>query len=111
MRQQPINFVWGKPSPSPLPVSELTLAVKAVIAQPATATDALEYGDPAGPPALRQQVAQWLSGFYDTPNAANEICVTARSSLVLWTLFLCLPFADILKSPKPGPGGGATGTV
>lgn len=80
--RKPINFVWGKPAPSLLPVSGLAEAFQIVLGQPEAATDALEYGDTAGPPALRREVARWLSGFYETPNTAQEICITAGSRLV-----------------------------
>ena len=73
----PINLVWGKPAPSLLPVSELAQTMQILLSSPDTATDALEYGDPTGPPALRDQLAQWLTGFYGTPNATDEICITA----------------------------------
>jgi hypothetical protein len=39
---QRINFVWGKPAPSLLPVADLSLAIHDVLIDPAAATDALE---------------------------------------------------------------------
>ncbi|KAK8098931.1 PLP-dependent transferase [Apiospora kogelbergensis] len=54
--------------------------MQSILSSPDTATDALEYGDPTGPPALRDQLAQWLTGFYGTPNATDEICITAGAS-------------------------------
>jgi DNA-binding transcriptional MocR family regulator len=87
---QRINFVWGKPAPSLLPVADLSLAIHDVLINPAAATEALEYGDPAGPVALRQQVATSLSAFYGTSNAADEICITAGSSQGLSTVLQVL---------------------
>ncbi|KAJ5435510.1 aminotransferase [Penicillium cf. griseofulvum] len=87
---QRINFVWGKPAPSLLPVANLSQAIQDILTDPAAATDALEYGDPAGPIALRRQVAKSLSAFYRTPNAADEICITAGSSQGLVTVLQVL---------------------
>ncbi|KAK7931101.1 aminotransferase [Apiospora marii] len=76
----PINLVWGKPAPSLLPVEELAQTMQSILSRPDAATDALEYGDPVGPPALRDQLAQWLTGLYGTPNAMDEICITSGAS-------------------------------
>ncbi|KAJ5654233.1 aminotransferase [Penicillium lividum] len=95
---QPINFVWGKPAPSLLPVVDLSASIQEVLTDSAAATDALEYGDPAGPIALRRQVATSLSTFYRTPNAADEICITGGSSQGLVTVLQVL--ADPLRTKR-----------
>ncbi|KAK2612050.1 Valine--pyruvate aminotransferase [Conoideocrella luteorostrata] len=89
-QKEPINFVWGKPAPSLLPVAELAYCVQDVLADPVSATDALEYGDPAGPATLRQQVADSLAEFYGTPNSAKEICITGGASQGLSTILQVL---------------------
>lgn len=98
LTKQPINFIWGKPAPSLLPVADLSQAIQDVLTDPATATDALEYGDPAGPIALRHQVARSLTAFYRTPNAADEICITAGSSQGLVTVLQVL--ADPVRTKR-----------
>ncbi|THC88911.1 hypothetical protein EYZ11_011640 [Aspergillus tanneri] len=72
----PINFVWGKPAPSLLPVKDLSQALQTVLTDSDAATYALEYADPVGLSALRYQVSSSLSTFDNTPNSFDEICIT-----------------------------------
>ncbi|EFR04289.1 aminotransferase [Nannizzia gypsea CBS 118893] len=89
-KKEEINFVWGKPAPSLLPVKRLSLAVQTVLSSTEAATDALEYGDPAGPVQLRQEVVSLLARFYRTPNEVDEVCITAGASQGLVTVLQVL---------------------
>lgn len=78
--KHPINFLWGKPAPSLLPVTELASAAQAVFSDPSISTTALQYGDRIGYEPLRHQLSSLLARFYNTSTKPEQICITGGSS-------------------------------
>ncbi len=83
-----INFVWGKPAPSLLPVAGLLLAIHDVLIDPAAATDALEYGDP---PSMAPRVPDNEGAPQPTTNPADPARKTVKVHAPYLTLSLCPP--------------------
>ncbi|KAI9831041.1 MAG: hypothetical protein M1819_005279 [Sarea resinae] len=77
-----INLLRGWPNPALLPVSRIRPAAEAALSDPSVSTPGLLYGPDPGYEPLREQVAQWLTSFYDTrePILAERICITGGAS-------------------------------
>ena len=83
-----INLYRGWPNPSLLPISALNSATTTALEDPTIAHPALEYGPDDGYLPLRQEIAQWLTGFYAFPKHGSSqqpipterICITGGAS-------------------------------
>lgn len=81
-RKAIINLLKGWPSPSLLPPEALKAAAGTVLSDQITAVDSLQYGPDEGYHPLRQEVARWLTSFYQPKEAikADRICITGGAS-------------------------------
>lgn len=77
---KPINLLRGWPAPALLPASDLSTAATDLLADPAAAVPALQYGPDAGYGPLRAVLADWLSDFYGTPRDEARLAVTGGAS-------------------------------
>lgn len=77
-----INLLRGWPSPSLLPPEALKAAAGIVLSDQSTAVPSLQYGPDEGHQLLRQEVARWLTSFYQSSNAikTDRICITGGAS-------------------------------
>ena len=79
-----INLMRGWPSTALLPVAQTKAASEAALSSPdiATSSSGLLYGPDAGYQPLREQVAAWLTAFYQPSSAISpeRICVTGGAS-------------------------------
>jgi DNA-binding transcriptional MocR family regulator len=96
---QPINFLWGKPAPSLLPIKQLAQAShQLLLNNAAAAVKNLEYGDALGLPELRKQIASLLNLFYQKSRVdSTNICITAGASFALPTILNVLTDSAITK--------------
>jgi DNA-binding transcriptional MocR family regulator len=98
---QPINFLWGKPAPSLLPITQLAQAShQLLLNDTAAAVENLEYGDALGCLRLRKQVSCLLNLFYHYQKSrvdSTNICITAGASFALPTILNVLTDSAITK--------------
>ena len=95
----PINFLWGKPAPSLLPIAQLGQAShQLLLKNGAAAVENLEYGDALGCLSLRKQIADLLNLFYQSSQVeSTNICITAGASFALPTILNVLTDSAITK--------------
>lgn len=96
---QPINFLWGRPAPSLLPITQLAQAShELLLKDAAAAVENLEYGDALGCPRLRKQIASLLNLFYHKSRVdSTNICITAGASFALPAILNVLTDSAITK--------------
>ena len=77
-----INLLRGWPNPSLLPIVQIQSAFNAALTDPSVAVPGLEYGPDQGYGPLREQIATWLTKFYQPCQTINaqRICVTGGAS-------------------------------
>lgn len=75
-----INFLRGWPSAHTLPSELLKSASSKVLSNPDVFVPGLQYGPDAGFQPLREELSQFLSGYYDTKPDAERICITGGAS-------------------------------
>lgn len=77
-----INLMRGWPNPALLPLSQITAATMSALSDPAVAIPGMLYGPDAGYEPLREQIATWLTHFYEAPQAISpkRICITGGAS-------------------------------
>ena len=77
-----VDLFRGWPSPSLLPVSELSDASTAALAKPSVYEIGLQYGPDEGYEPLRRHIAEWLSDFYKpaAPVSPRRICISGGAS-------------------------------
>ena len=79
-----INLVKGHPNPQLLPVEQIKAASIDALSNPEilTADSGLEYGPDPGYLPLRNQIAKWLTEFYQPPGPIHldRICITGGAS-------------------------------
>ena len=77
-----INLLRGWPNPALLPLSQITAATTSALSDPAVAIPGMQYGPDAGYEPLREQIAAWLTDFYDAPQTISpkRICITGGAS-------------------------------
>ena len=77
-----INLLRGWPNPALLPTNQVKAAAAAALSEPHVSTPGLLYGPDAGYEPLRQQIANWLTSFYELahPIGSNRICITGGAS-------------------------------
>lgn len=77
-----IDLLKGWPNPSLLPAAQINIASSAALTNPDIFVPGLLYGPDDGYKPAREQIATWLTGFYQPPNpiAAERICVTGGAS-------------------------------
>lgn len=80
--QRLINLLRGWPNPALLPVAQIKAATASALSDPDISTPGLLYGPDAGYEPLRQQLALWLTSFYQPsqPIAPERICITGGAS-------------------------------
>jgi hypothetical protein len=79
--RRPINLLRGWPSPDMLPVRALNAATEKVLSDPTIFVPGLQYAPDAGYQPLREELARWLSGYFNV-NAADpeRICISGGAS-------------------------------
>ena len=90
MTTRTINLASGSPSPALIPVHDIKNAANTVLTLPLIWEEGLNYGADAGYLPLRQNIAKWLTEFYDDRTESSEreprksnaerICVTGGAS-------------------------------
>ena len=77
-----INLLRGWPNPALLPVAQIKAATASVLSDPDISTPGLLYGPDPGYEPLRQQLAGWLTSFYQPsqPIPPERICITGGAS-------------------------------
>lgn len=77
-----VDLFCGWPSPALLPVDPLAHAASAALSAPSVRTPGLLYGPDDGYRPLREEIARWLSSFYQPalPIAPDRICITGGAS-------------------------------
>ena len=77
-----IDLLKGWPCPSLLPTSQIKKAADRVLSDNDIAVSALLYGPYAGYEPLREQIASWLTRFYQPSRAIplGRICITGGAS-------------------------------
>ncbi|KAL8794168.1 MAG: hypothetical protein Q9195_003236 [Heterodermia aff. obscurata] len=77
-----INLLRGWPNPALLPVAQIKAAAASALSHPDISTPGLLYGPDAGYEPLRQQLAKWLTSFYQPsqPIAPERVCITGGAS-------------------------------
>lgn len=80
-KSRPIDLLKGWPNPSLLPPHQLDEASAHILSNP-TNTDVLFYGPDEGYQPLREEIAQWLSNFYQPtkPITSGRICISGGAS-------------------------------
>src|SRR5256885_7483947 len=80
--QVQIDLWKGWPSPELLPPSHLRKASGAALSDPEIWEPGLSYGADDGYFPLRQELAKWLTSFYEAPQAieTERICITGGAS-------------------------------
>lgn len=81
--QPPIDLFRGWPNADLLPVRQIKAASDAALSDSAVLTPGLLYGPDDGYPPLRENIARWLSVFYESfsaPIEADRICITGGAS-------------------------------
>lgn len=75
-----INLLRGWPSPSLLPAETLKAAANIVLSNPDIYVPGLQYGADPGYQPLREELATFLSQFYNTTRDPERICITGGAS-------------------------------
>lgn len=77
-----INLHMGWPNPSLLPPEAIKGAVGRALSDSATAVQSLQYGPDAGYQPLREELARWLTSFYNPTNdiPPERLCITGGAS-------------------------------
>lgn len=77
-----INLLRGWPNPTLLPVAQIKAAASAALSDPDVSTSGLLYGPDPGYEPLRQQLAKWLTLFYQPPETIGfeRICISGGAS-------------------------------
>ena len=77
-----INLLRGWPNPALLPVAQIKAAAASALSHPDVSAPGLLYGPDAGYEPLRQQLAKWLTVFYQPsqPIAPQRLCITGGAS-------------------------------
>ena len=80
--QTPIDLFKGWPNPGLLPPRSLKQASNVALSDPQVWTPGLAYGPDEGYLPLRQEVAKWLTNFYEPEETIGieTICVTGGAS-------------------------------
>ncbi|KAJ5756056.1 hypothetical protein N7533_005599 [Penicillium manginii] len=79
---EPIDLFQGRPAPDLLPTEHLKNAAVKALSDKSVSDPGLGYGPDEGYFPLRQNIASWLSAFYETQQPANaeRICITGGAS-------------------------------
>lgn len=77
-----INLLRGWPNPQLLPAATIKAASDTVLSDSDISTPGLLYGPDPGYEPLREQIAQWLTGFYSPQQTIRpeRICITGGAS-------------------------------
>lgn len=75
-----INLLRGWPSPRVLPAESLKAAARKVLSDPEIFVPGLQYGPDPGHQPLREELAKFLSGYFETNPDAERICITGGAS-------------------------------
>ncbi|KAJ9149059.1 Aminotransferase [Pleurostoma richardsiae] len=75
-----INLLRGWPSPSLLPAELIKAAANKVLSDPDVYVPGLQYGPDPGHQGLREELAQFLGGFYGADPDPERICITGGAS-------------------------------
>lgn len=77
-----INLLRGWPNPDLLPVAQIKAAAASALSHPDVSTSGLLYGPDPGYEPLRQQLAKWLTSFYQPsqPIGPERICISGGAS-------------------------------
>ncbi len=77
-----INLLRGWPNASLLPPELVKAAAIAVLSDESSAHSTLQYGPDQGYESLRNEIARWLTAFYNPRDAiqADRICITGGAS-------------------------------
>lgn len=82
MTKSRIDLFQGWPNPSLLPAAQVKTAAAVALSDPEVSIPGLLYGPDPGYEPLREQVASWLTQFYQPPHEipAERICITGGAS-------------------------------
>lgn len=75
-----INLLRGWPSPHVLPAEALKAAANKVLSNPDIFVPGLQYGPDPGYQPLREELAKFLSDYFETEPDAERICITGGAS-------------------------------
>lgn len=75
-----INLLRGWPSPHVLPSEALKAAANKVLSNPDVFVPGLQYGPDPGFQPLREELAKFLDGYFETNPDAERICITGGAS-------------------------------
>lgn len=77
-----IDLLKGWPNPALLPAAQIKTASTIVLSDPEISTPALLYGPDWGYEPLRENIASWLSEFYQPSHkiTTDRICITGGAS-------------------------------
>lgn len=78
--KQLINLFRGWPSPHVLPAEALKSAANKVLSDPDIFVPGLQYGPDPGFQPLREELAKFLNGYFETKPDAERICITGGAS-------------------------------
>lgn len=94
----PIDLFQGRPAPALLPTEHLKDAAIKALSDKTIFGPGLGYGPDEGYAPLRQNIATWLSDFYQTsqPHNPDQICITGGASQNLTTILQV--FTDPLQT-------------
>lgn len=77
-----IDLLKGWPNPALLPAAQIKSASTAALSNADISTPGLLYGPDPGYEPLRENIAHWLTNFYQAPNriSSDRICITGGAS-------------------------------
>ncbi len=75
-----INLLRGWPAPKLLPADQLKAASATVLSDPSIFVPSLQYGPDPGYQPLREELADYLGGFFHVAPDPERICVTGGAS-------------------------------
>lgn len=79
-RKKIINLLRGWPSPHILPSESLKAAANRVLSDATVFVPGLQYGPDPGFQPLREELATFLSGYFDVKPDAERLCITGGAS-------------------------------
>lgn len=75
-----INLLRGWPSPHVLPAESLKAAANKMLSDPDVFVPGLQYGPDSGYEPLKEELATFLSGYFETKPDPDRICITGGAS-------------------------------
>lgn len=95
---RPIDLFRGWPSPELVPVDSLKEAAMKALSNKAISDAGFGYGPDEGYMPLRENIARWLTQFYDLQEAitSNRVCITGGASQNLSSILQV--FSDPLQT-------------